>query len=82
MDVVWTGPIVSGTTNYKLSLYLNDVQYTNLDGFTVDGPGLVTEDLTFEAHVVDVVPTGFPATYTGAVTIEVINGQSADPLTV
>jgi hypothetical protein len=79
MDVVFTGPIAAGSTPYAQAFYLNDVQFETGQP-QIGGPGLTPWTLNFKAHVVSAAPAGFPADYTDAVTLELVNTLASDPL--
>jgi len=79
MTVTFTGPIANGTTNFSITLYFPDVQFSGGDA-NVGGPGRIPVNLSFEAHRRTAVPTGFPATYQEAVTMEMVNQKSTDAL--
>ena len=79
MIATFTGNIAGGSYNYKMIFYFPDVQWS--DGSTnVGGPGKAPLDLTFKANRVLAIPTGFPTGYTDALTLELFNMRSTDPL--
>jgi hypothetical protein len=77
-DVIFTGPAI-GATNFKLSLYLPALQFQG-DPPGIGGPDRLTETWNMKGSRVTAAPTGFPAGYTDALTIELINQRNSDAL--
>jgi hypothetical protein len=78
MTVTWTGPAI-GATTFKCTMYFPDIQFESGD-VNVGGPQRIPANLKFRANRRLTVPTGFPATYTDPVTIEIINQRNTDAL--
>lgn len=64
---------------FRVDMYFPDVQFESGDA-NVGGPGRVPANLNFRASRRTSIPTGFPAGYTEAVTIEVTNMRTTNPL--
>lgn len=79
MQVTWIGRTISGGTTFRMDLYFPDVQFESGDA-NIPGPGRVPANLRFRAARRTSVPLGFPAGYTEALTIELVNQRSSDPL--
>lgn len=79
MSVVFTGPLANGATNFQIALYFPDIQFSTGDA-NVGGAGRIPVNLNFEAHRRTSVPTGFTSGYTEAVTMEIVNQRTTDPL--
>jgi len=74
------GPLIGATaTPHKIDFYLNNLQL-NSGSPQTGGPGRIPVDYEMQAARALVVPTGFPAGYTDAVTMEMDNSLATDPL--
>lgn len=78
-DIVFTGPLADGSTNFTLGLYLPSLQFVG-DPPGVSGPDRQSETLSFEGNRVASSPTGFTSGYTDPLTMEIINQNNADAL--
>lgn len=78
MLVQWTGPVI-GATAFQYTMYFPDVQFSK-GAANVPGAARIPLSLEFEAHRALALPTGFPAGYTGPLTIENINQVATDAL--
>lgn len=78
MIATWTGPAI-GATFYSVTMYFPDVQFDTGD-VNVGGPGRVPVNLNFVSARVLAIPTGFPAGYTDALTIEIVNQKNVNAL--
>jgi tail tube protein len=79
MSVVWTGRLASGTTNFRMTMYFPSVQFSSGDA-NIGGPERIPLNLQWMASRVLTLPTGFPAGYTDALTIELVNQRNSNPL--
>lgn len=79
--IEFVGPIAGGAFPYRLTLWLNNVQYTEGGSPNISAIGRVPVDVSFKAHRTTLVPTGFPGGYDQALTIELTNLNSVDALT-
>lgn len=75
-----TAPVIAGETltRYAFNVYLPSVQFSA--SAPTSGAGRVPKTLNARATSVESIPTGFPTGYTDAITIEIVNTDSADPL--
>lgn len=78
MIVEFTGPAI-GATNFKLTMYFNDVQFSTGNA-NVPGAQRVPLNLNFSCARRTAIPTGFPAGYTDPLVIELINQVNTDAL--
>lgn len=80
LDVNLTGETLAGATTQKFAavFYFNDLQFSGTPN--VGGPGLTPWTLEGEAHRVLAIPTGFPAGYIDACTMEVYSQRATDAL--
>lgn len=76
-DVVCTGRIANGTTNFKLAFFMPDIQFAS-GAPNVGGSGRVPFSPAFRANRVSVVPTGWTAGYVDGLTIENINQRTTN----
>ena len=79
----FTGPIGAGMgpNPFSLDLYFPDIQFSSAPTTpNISGPGKPAFTLAFEAHRKLAAPTGFPAGYTDALTIELVNQVNASAL--
>jgi hypothetical protein len=74
--LVCTGPpIGAGSTPHSLTIWLNSIQFDDGDK-SASTPGVLPFDLSGEAQLAVVAPTGFPATIVAPVYIQLVNGLS------
>ncbi len=78
MLVEWTGPTFTSSYEYKLSVYLPDVQFATGDQ-NIGGKGRIPQNLEYVCNKVATAPTGFPTGVTHPAVV-VVNGQGTDPL--
>lgn len=80
-DITITSPNLAGaaTQAFQYVIYLPDLQLRMGKG-AIPGPEGPEQMVNFEAHSVLAIPTGFPAGYIDAVTIENYNQDANDPL--
>lgn len=75
MKVEWIGPIASSPFAYRVSAWFNNVVFTEGNP-ELGGPGQTPLDMQFKAQRALSLATGFPASATGPVTLEVVNTVS------
>lgn len=80
MDVTLTGDNLAGAASqkYQFVLYLPMLVFG--DGKPTLSAGALGWSIPFESHHVTAIPTGFPAGYTDAITVEQYNQKAADEL--
>lgn len=79
MTLVWTGRLAHGTTNFRVTFFFPSVQFSSGDA-NIGGPERIPLNLQFMASRTLTVPTGFPTGYTDALTIEMVNQRTSNPL--
>lgn len=81
MDFTFTGDTLAGAATQKFQSiwYVNGLQLEE-GMYNANGPGIADYSITGEAHRVLAAPTGFPAGYTDALTVEVYNQHGSDYL--
>lgn len=78
MDWTFSGPLAAGSTNYSLLVNFAGLQFENPDD-AIDGPEIPDLVLPFRGSYASSAPTGM--SFTDAVWFEIINQNSANPLT-
>jgi len=81
IDVIFTGETLAGAATEKFSwkFFFNSVQPMS-GAPNVSGPGLTPFTLDCMAYRVTAAPTGFPAGFVDAVTLQVTSQHTANPL--
>lgn len=81
MDITFTGDTLAGaaTSKFAWTLYLNSVVFKSGTP-NIQGQSLSPFTISGQAYRVLTIPTGFPATYTNALTMEVVSQRVADAL--
>lgn len=77
MDVVFTGPVADGSATFGFEFYFPSVQFSDGDA-NIGGPRRIPTNLNFSASRVLTAPTGFDATHTRAVNLQIVNQVSTD----
>jgi hypothetical protein len=82
MDWDWLGNTLIGAATQKneWKLYMPMVVLIGPDTPNVDSSGVISWAGSFKSNNVAAIPTGFPATYTDAATMEVYSTRAADAL--
>lgn len=77
MDVIFTGPLADGATNFSFKVLLPSLQIASGD-VNIGGPGRVPANFEFTSSKASTVPTGFTQTQ---VTMELINQRNTAVIT-
>ena len=76
--IEWTGPLVTASYNYTLSIYLPDIQFASGDQ-NIGGKERIPLNLEFVCNKATAAPTGFPSGVTHPALV-IVNGLGTDPL--
>lgn len=68
-------PILSSGFAHSITCWLNGVQLAEGD-VNVGGPGVIPFNVSGESHSVVAVPTGFPASHTKALMVQIQNAEA------
>lgn len=80
MDVIFTGPLAAVGYNYKMSFYLNAIQFSGRP--QIGGSGLSAFTIDGVAHAVPAIGTGMPTGYTNALHLDIVNTLAVNPITL